>query len=74
MQTENLTKDNFGGVDIADMLVAAGFVKTKSEGRRAVEAGGIKIGNTKITDPFARVAVVANEVFILENVGQGDWS
>lgn len=68
---EKLTKDNFGGMDIAEMLVAAGFTKTKSEARRAVEQGGVRLNDIKITDPFARVAVVGNEVFILESkVGQ----
>lgn len=66
-----LNKANFGGMDIAEMLVAAGFAKTKSEARRAVEQGGVRLNDIKITDPFARVAVVGNEVFILESkVGQ----
>lgn len=66
-----ITKENFGGMDIAEMLVASGFVKTKSEGRRAVEQGSIKLNDIKITDPFARVAVVNGELFILETkVGQ----
>lgn len=68
---KELTKDNFGGMDIADVLVASGFVKTKSEARRAVTQGSIKLNDIKVTDPFARVAVVGNEMFILENkVGQ----
>ena len=70
MQTD-LTKDNFGGMDIADMLVAAGFAKSKTEARRLVKDGAIKIQDIKVTDPFARVAVVGDEVFILETkVGQ----
>lgn len=69
--TEKLTKDNFGGTDIAEMLVAAGFAKTKSEARRAVEQGGVRLNHIKVTDPFARVAVVGDEFFILETkVGQ----
>lgn len=68
---KELTKENFGGMDIADVLVASGFVKTKSEARRAVAQGSIKLNDIKIIDPFARVAVVGNEMFILENkVGQ----
>ena len=70
MQTD-LTKDNFGGMDIADMLVAAGFAKSKTEARRLVKDGAIKIQDIKVTDPFARVAVVGDGVFILETkVGQ----
>ena len=68
---EKITKDNFGGMDIADMLVAAGFAKSKTEARRLVKDGAIKIQDIKVTDPFARVAVVGDEVFILETkVGQ----
>lgn len=62
-----ITKENFGGMDIADMLIAAGMVQSKSAGRRAVTDGAIKLNGIRITDPFARIAVVDGEMFILEN-------
>jgi ribosomal protein S4 len=62
-----LTKENFGGMSIADMLVAAGLAKTKSEARRLVMDKAIRINDRLITDPTTRIAVVGNEMFILEN-------
>jgi len=52
---------------IADMLVQVGFAKTKSEARRLVQQRAIRINDRLITDPTTRVAVVCNEMFILEN-------
>lgn len=54
-------------MSIADMLVAAGLAKTKSEARRLVMDKAIRINDRLITDPTTRIAVVGNEMFILEN-------
>jgi ribosomal protein S4 len=62
-----LTKENFGGMNIAEMLIAAGFAKSKSDARRHVKQGAIRLNDIIVTDPFARVAVVNGEMFILEN-------
>lgn len=64
-----LTKDNFGGMDIADMIVAAEMASTKTAARRLVKEGAIRLNGIIIKDQFARVAVVNGEMFILENVG-----
>jgi len=47
-----LSTDNFvdGKIDICSLLAASGLVTSKSEGRRAVEQGGVAIGDDKITD------------------------
>ena len=39
-----------GRIDIIGLLVAAGLVPTRSEGRRAVEQGGVSVNDEKITD------------------------
>ena len=39
-----------GRIDIIGLLVAAGLVPTRSEGRRAVEQGGVSVDDEKITD------------------------
>lgn len=50
-QTE-LCRDDFtsGLIDILSLLVKAELVPSKSEGRRAVEQGGIVVNNEKVTD------------------------
>ena len=39
-----------GRIDIIGLLVAAGLVPTRSEGRRAVEQGGVSVDDEKITN------------------------
>ena len=42
-----------GVADIVTLLVAAGLVPSRSEGRRAVEQGGVTVDGEKVTDPKA---------------------
>jgi len=44
---EDFTEDN---IDLISILCKAGLVTTRSEGRRAIEQGGVTLGNDKITD------------------------
>ena len=39
-----------GSIDIIGVLVAAGLVQTRSDGRRAVEQGGVTFADEKVTD------------------------
>ncbi len=50
--TVNLTPDilNDGAADIISLLVAAGLVPTRSEGRRAIDQGGVTANGEKVTD------------------------
>ncbi len=52
MPTTELTDDKFtdGAIDIISMMVAAGMVNTRSEGRRAIEQGGVTVDGEKVTD------------------------
>ncbi len=52
MPTVELTAEDFGeeGIDIISLLVKAGLVKTRSEGRRACEQGGVTFADAKVTD------------------------
>lgn len=45
------------GVDIAELVVQAGLAKTKSEARRAIEQGAVRIEDQKIEHPFARLCM-----------------
>ncbi len=52
MPTTELSDENFtdGAIDIVSMLVVSGLVPTRSEGRRAVEQGGVTVEGEKVTD------------------------
>ncbi|MGN1181093.1 MAG: tyrosine--tRNA ligase [Suilimivivens sp.] len=52
MPTSELTEEDFtdGSIDMISVLCKAGLVTTRSEGRRAIEQGGVTLGNDKITD------------------------
>ena len=66
MPTTELTEEDFkeGTIDIISMLVTSGLVKTRSEGRRAVEQGGVTVEGEKVTD--------FNKVFTKEELsGEG---
>lgn len=56
-----LTKENFGGMSIVDMIIAAGFTKSKSEARRLIAQRAIRIEDEVVTDPTMRVAVTKND-------------
>ncbi len=52
MPTAELSEDAFvdGAIDVIGMLVQSGLVQTRSEGRRAIEQGGVTLDGEKITD------------------------
>ncbi|MBO5353676.1 MAG: tyrosine--tRNA ligase [Lachnospiraceae bacterium] len=52
MPTTELAEDKFtdGAIDIITMMVEAGMVNTRSEGRRAIEQGGVTVDGEKVTD------------------------
>ena len=55
MPTIELTDADFtdGAVQVLDVLIKADITKSKGEGRRLVQQGGIAVNDDKITDPFA---------------------
>ncbi len=54
------------GMDVAELFVRSGLVNSKSEARRQIKNGGIKVQDIKINDPHARVALYENKLFIVE--------
>ena len=52
MPTTELAEDDFtdGSIDLISLLIKAELVPTRSEGRRAIEQGGVSIDGEKITD------------------------
>ncbi len=51
-----------GGMWCPRLLVAAGLADSTSEARRLVEQGGVRVGDDRITDPRARVAVESGTI------------
>ncbi len=69
MPTTTLAKEDFtdGSIDIITILVKAGLVPTRSEGRRAVEQGGVCVNDEKVTDFKAVFSeeMIGNSEFII---------
>ena len=58
MPQATVTEEDFtdGEIDIVSLLIKSGLVPSRSEGRRAVEQGGVSIDGEKVTDTRAAVA------------------
>ena len=58
MPTCELTDEDMedGRIDLISVLCKAGLVNTRSEGRRAIEQGGVTVGEDKVTDVKAAYA------------------
>ena len=56
MPSTEMPKADFeSGMAILDVMLAAGLIPSKGEGRRLVQQGGVSVNNEKITDPFANI-------------------
>ncbi len=53
MPTTELSADNFtdGKITVLELMLAAGLIPSKGEGRRLVQQGGVSISDKKVTDP-----------------------
>jgi len=52
MPTATLSIDDFidGAIDVVTLVLKSGLVKSKSEGRRAIEQGGVSVNGEKVSD------------------------
>ncbi len=52
MPTAELAKEDFteGKIDLISVLVKSGLIATRSEGRRAIEQGGVSVEGEKVSD------------------------
>ena len=58
MPSTEMPKADFeSGMAILDVMLAAGLIPSKGEGRRLVQQGGVSVNNEKITDPFANITL-----------------
>ncbi len=69
MPATTLTDDDFtdGMIDILDILMKAEITKSRGEGRRLVQQGGISVDDAKVTDfamSFAQSALKENPIVV----------
>lgn len=52
MPSTTLTDDDFtdGVISVLDMMIKAGIAKSKGEGRRLIQQGGVAVNDEKVTD------------------------
>ena len=55
-------------MDVAELFVRSGLVKSKTEARKQIKNGGIRVADIKINDPYARIAFHENKFYIVEKV------
>ena len=54
------------GMDVAELFVRSDLVKSKTEARKQIKNGGIRVQDIKIKDPYARIVVHENKFYIVE--------
>ncbi len=67
MPTTEISEEDFtdGMIDLISVLCKYGLVQSRSEGRRAIEQGGVTLGNDKVSDVKA---VFGKDVFAKDGV------
>ena len=70
--TEDMVRD--GAVDVISLLVLGKMVPTRSEGRRAIEQGGVTVEGEKISDVKATVSVEALKAGVLVKRGKKSFN
>jgi len=58
---------NAVGVDLAELIVNSNLATTKTEARRHIRSGAIKLNDQVVNDPFARLALRENQVIVIEH-------
>lgn len=48
-----------GKIAVLDLMLKAGIIKSKGEGRRLIQQGGVALNDEKVTDPYASVDIDA---------------
>lgn len=54
----------FNKTDAVDLLISSGAISSKSEARRLIEQGGLKVDGEKILDPKAEITVTEEGIVI----------
>ena len=55
----DMSADRFGGdgMNVVDVLVESGFLKSKGEARRGIQEGGVYVNNRRVTDAAMNVTI-----------------
>lgn len=68
MPTTQLNDDDFtdGEITVLDMMLKAGMIKSKGEGRRLIDQGGVSVNDVKVNGALSAVSVdeFANDVIV----------
>ncbi len=68
MPTTTLSAEDFtdGKIGVLDIMLKAGLIASKGEGRRLVQQGGVSINDAKVTDPAYSLSTddFANEIIL----------
>lgn len=54
------------GKELAQILVDVNFAKSKTEARRSINEGAVRINDTKVKDPFARLVMLEDRYFLMQ--------
>ena len=59
MPSTALCEEDFtdGKIGVLDIMVKAGLIASKGEGKRLVQQGGVSVNDAKVTDPFMSVSI-----------------
>lgn len=58
MPSTELTDEDFenGSVSVLDMMIKGAMIKSKGEGRRLIQQGGVSVNDEKVSDPYASIS------------------
>ncbi len=72
MPTVSLSEGDFadGKIAVTEALIKAGIAKSKGEGKRLIEQGGITVNDEKITDVFASIERTAFDSEVILKKGK----
>lgn len=54
--------------EVAELCVDVGWCKSKTEARKAIKNGAIKLGDFKVSDPFAKLFIDEGRMCIAEHM------
>ena len=57
MPTTEISDDDFtdGAIGVLDLMLKAGLIPSKGEGKRLIQQGGVAVDDVKVADPFAKI-------------------
>lgn len=72
-ESVSVEESNKMGVDLAEVMVRSNLANTKSEARRHIKQGAVRLNDQVVKDPFARLAMKDNQIVVFERVQPTDF-